>query len=280
MSANTSSLTIASMPSVCDLSYTVELDVTDNNGCSNSAEPFIVTVKDKTQPTATADEIIVDAEPDGSCHYKIPDLNTDVVMAGFDNDACSRGGLHFVRQSLPIGNRQEQTSEVQNVEVTVTVADSCGNEASRIVKVRIPAKNLSADLVSSMIDVEYNPGICTGESTTISVSNLQGASNPQYVWAHDANNHYATATVQPEQTTLYTVTITGDNGCTIEESINILVHPRPIVSIEPVTVCSGQASVVLHALGSSNNPPTHYQWYTGSVITENNKIDNTDVSRD
>ncbi len=97
--------------------------------------------------------------------------------------------------------------------------------------------------------------ICVGEGVTLSVS---GASN--YVWSNQLGTS-STIAVSPTETTTYTVTATGSNGCTTTESITITVVPKVISSLPQISgqMCSGDAIL----LDAGAGPNYTYLWSTG-----------------
>ncbi len=101
--------------------------------------------------------------------------------------------------------------------------------------------------------------ICQGASTTL-VAN----GGVSYNWsAAGANNNRLT--VDPTSTTTYSVTITGSNGCTDIESVEVTVKPLPLANISVAgssTLCQGQ-SVNLNA---STGTGYTYKWYKNNAL--------------
>lgn len=135
--------------------------------------------------------------------------------------------------------------------VTVTDANSCTATASRIVTVNnLPVANISPT----------NSTICSSLSSVT----LIGSGGGTYLWNTSSTSSSISAT--PSQLgTVYTVTVTGSNGCSA--SVSRIVATNPIVSISPVTssICSGQSITMIASGGGS------YSWSTGassSSITE------------
>ena len=261
ITTTTSTVTIADMPDVCNTNYTINLKVTDGNGCSANATPFTLTVKDATAPTfATGDPIM--ATPAANCTYTMPSLNIADVLNRVTNDNCSYGTVSFVSQSVPVGTSYNQSSAEQTIPVTVVVEDACHNTVSQTVNVTIPANTLAAT-------ISGNTPICKGASSTITVTSVTGVTGtPTYAWAHETNNTNTT-TVTPATSTVYTVTVTGDNGCQVVKTQNIVVNPLPTVTVQPVTVCAGQGTATLSAVGTGV-PTLQYEWKDASNQTVGN----------
>lgn len=93
--------------------------------------------------------------------------------------------------------------------------------------------------------------ICKGESVT-----LQASGATSYTWQPTASTQ-ATRTLSPSATTTYIVT-GSSNGCSSSDSLTVVVHPKPTITIstEPETavVCQGDTAI-LHASGANS-----YQW--------------------
>lgn len=97
-----------------------------------------------------------------------------------------------------------------------------------------------------------SPSICAGKTATLFAS---GASN--YLWNSSIGGPLIV--VAPPQTTNYTVTGTGSNGCTTDAFVTVYVTPPPFVVISGTnTSCAGDL-INLTASGSST-----YSWSTGS----------------
>lgn len=98
--------------------------------------------------------------------------------------------------------------------------------------------------------------LCSGNSAVLTAT---GASS--YVWQPGGATGFIIS-VSPTVTTLYTVTATGFNGCTITAVQQVSVNPAPTLSITSSsgTICAGQTAS-LAAYGASN-----YTWSTGATV--------------
>lgn len=111
--------------------------------------------------------------------------------------------------------------------------------------------------------------ICKGESVT-----LQASGATSYSWQPTASTQ-ATRTLSPTSTTTYIVSGTS-NGCTSSDSLTVVVHPKPTITIstEPETavVCQGDTAI-LHASGAYT-----YQWCKTTDTTTLSHSDSLCVS--
>ncbi len=94
------------------------------------------------------------------------------------------------------------------------------------------------------------PSICSGNTTQLSVTGLSA-----FNW-QPGGQTTSPATVAPGTTTTYTVTGTDGLGCNRTDSITVIVHALPLISIlpDPAGICEGD-SIVLQASGADS-----YHW--------------------
>ncbi|MBI3512378.1 MAG: T9SS type A sorting domain-containing protein [Bacteroidetes bacterium] len=98
-----------------------------------------------------------------------------------------------------------------------------------------------------------NP-VCGGTNSVLTAS---GANS--YSWS-PGNMAGSSVTVNPNSTTVYTVTGTGANGCTGDTTYTLTVNPAPNISVSgPAIICTGN-SATLNASGA-----TSYNWNPGSL---------------
>ncbi|MEZ4911002.1 MAG: hypothetical protein R2774_09075 [Saprospiraceae bacterium] len=130
-----------------------------------------------------------------------------------------------------------------NISVKATDSNGCENETTVQVVVRpLPNTSISGDLE-----------ICLGESTT-----LTSSGGVTYIWSTGETS--SSITVSPSINTQYTVTATNEYGCTSSNSIEIKVHPLPIIVISGNSeFCVGTSSVLTASGGVS------YVWSTGQT---------------
>jgi gliding motility-associated-like protein len=111
-----------------------------------------------------------------------------------------------------------------------------------------------------------SPIICAGQTATLTASNAT-----TFTWtAGLSSTTGATVTGSPATTTSYTVTGNAA-GCTGTAVATITVNPLPVVSVPPVTICSG-SSGTLTASGAATYswaPSTGLSATTGTSVTAN-----------
>ena len=92
--------------------------------------------------------------------------------------------------------------------------------------------------------------ICAGGTAILTASG-----GTAYQWITGATT--ASISVSPTSTTVYTATVTGSNGCTTTATYSLCVNPKPNVTANCASICSG-SSATLTASGASS-----YNWSTG-----------------
>ena len=197
---------------------------------------YVYTVKDTIRPEIgeIGQQTALAA---GNCQFKMPDLTATTLAVSSDN--CGHD-VTFVSQTPDTNARFNQLlHEAQTIEVTVTVADECGNDTTRTVQVYIPASEVH---VTASNDV----AICLGNSTTLTADggsdNLGGTVTYEWTPANgldrtDGNSVVAT----PDDTTTYTVTVTDENGCQESDEVTVIIYPLVELTANDLdqTVCAG-----------------------------------------
>lgn len=102
-------------------------------------------------------------------------------------------------------------------QVTATDQDGCQGIASVTIGA-LPFVDADAGMYTT---------ICLGQSTT-----LLATGGVDYLWSNGSED--AAIEVSPEETTLYSVTVTDANGCMGSDTVTVFVVPIPLVGIEEV----------------------------------------------
>lgn len=196
---------------------------TDARGCVNIDE---VTVVVNALPEA-------EAGPDQEIC-----LGENVILQGSGGASYAwlpATGLNNANISRPLA------SPLSTTEYVLTVTDDNGCEETDTLLLT----------VNELPDVRANTSdgmICEGETTTLLAS---GATS--YLWQPGAslsNPNLATPTASPVNSTVYTVTGIGANGCENTDEVAVAVNPLPNVSAgADQTICEG-ASTQLMASGA------------------------------
>ncbi len=132
--------------------------------------------------------------------------------------------------------------------VTATDINGCSDVASVLVTVN--GLTINASILG-------DDEICSGESTVLTAI-LSGGTAVSYLWSTGETTE--SITVNPLNTTTYSVTIEDTNGCKGTASKEVIVNPLPVVVIDgPDAVCF-ESPVTLTASGGVS-----YEWNTGET---------------
>lgn len=101
------------------------------------------------------------------------------------------------------------------------------------------------------------PSLCIGDSATVTPELAYAG----YQWSNGETG--ASITVGPVATTTYSLTVNDEFGCSAEGSVQVTVHPFPVLSVTAShdTLCPGQ-SVTLTA---QSDLSVTYEWSTGQT---------------
>ncbi len=164
---------------------------------------------------------------------------------------ASGNGTAYIWSGPNNFSANQQNTQIYNITsqgsgyytVTITDANGCKNKDSVMVTVNAKPN----------IQLTPDTNICQGDSITLIASG--GAS---YQWNNGSNT--SSITVNPSQTTQYSVTVTGSNGCKTTGIVTVTVNTKPNAQINGNTfICQG-TSTTLTASGGNT-----YLWNTGQT---------------
>lgn len=207
---------------------------------------YSCTVRDQFGCEATAEVVVVVAEkPQANAG---PDIS---ICLGSSQPLGGSGGTEYFwapaeglddpRSQNPIANPTVTTIYT----LTVTNDEGC----SAIDRVKVTVDSL--------------PNATAGEDQTIcpgpqGIAQLNATGGIGFSWQpFDKLNRsdIANPTASPEKTTVYTVTITGENGCMVIDSVTVFVYPKPTADAGPDVISCPFKPVQLSAIGGVS-----YEW--------------------
>lgn len=157
---------------------------------------------------------------------------TGIITVGAQGNV---GAVTYSWNSTP-PQTGETASGLQPGQYTVTATDQQGCEATL-------TQTIESGLTTA--DAGEDQTICKGESVTLSATG--GVS---YVWSNGSGGTAPgqTITFSPAETTQYTVTATGSNGCVDSDQVTVNVVQEPIVNLlTPTTqLCDNAAPITLN----------------------------------
>ncbi|GIV42683.1 MAG: hypothetical protein KatS3mg034_1993 [Vicingaceae bacterium] len=231
---------IANATTTASGTYTVT--VTGPNGCSNSGS-VSVTVNPLPTVTASSNSPICEGQT----------LNLSVnTTSGATYSWSGPNGFTSTQQNPSIANATTTASGTYTV--TVTGPNGCSNSGSVSVTVN-PLPTVTAS---------SNSPICEGQTLNLSVNTTSGAtyswSGPNGFTSTQQNPTITNATTNASGT--YTVMVTGPNGCSNSGSVNVIINPKPVITITPDTVICEGDTITLTAGGGMS-----YLWNNGSTTS-------------
>ncbi|MFK7903699.1 MAG: PKD domain-containing protein, partial [Chitinophagales bacterium] len=193
---------------------TYSVVVTDDNGCTGSAE-ITITVNPPI----------------------IADISGNLEICTGGNTTLTASGGNTYHWSTNSNNAAITTNPTENTIYTVTVTNAEGCSDTEQVTVIVSdelSTNISGDL-----------SICNGESTTLTASG-----GTIYNWSTGSTT--TAITVNPIQNTTYTVTVSDASDCSGIEEVNVVVNPNPNADITgDFTTCNGESTTLTASGGIS-----------------------------
>ncbi len=210
--------------------------ITNTNGCQDD-DTVLVTVNPLPSPTISA------SGPTSFCMGGSVTLSTSGNYTGYLWSNSSTNDSIIVNMS-------------GTYTVTVTNSSGCQGTASQLVTVFNPPT--------------ANAGPDTGVCVTFGVQ-LQASGGTTYSWTPSTGLNFtniSNPTASPTATTIYTVTVTDNNGCTATDDVKVTVHPNPPIptitySVPLLTSTSAFSYQWLDSLGNPITGATS-QTYTAT----------------
>ncbi|MEM5564820.1 T9SS type A sorting domain-containing protein [Psychroserpens sp. AS72] len=209
----------------------------------NQTTEYTVTVFNEAQTASDNDSVIVLVNP-------LPETNAGNDVTIFEGDATTLTASGADSYVWSTGETTTSISVSPTSTTTYTVTGiSNGCESSDDVIVSVETENINANAGADVT-------ICDGEMTTLTAT---GGST--YLW--DTGETTASITVNPNQTTEYTVTVFNEaQTASDNDSVTVLVNPLPETNAgNDVTIFEGDATT-LTASGADS-----YVWSTGETTT-------------
>ncbi|MFN7116933.1 MAG: putative Ig domain-containing protein [Saprospiraceae bacterium] len=233
--------------------YTVT--VTDRNGCSDTASITINVTQGLEVEIAANDATL--------CPGESAELSVNVGNG-------TRPYTYRWNQGLPADSTQTvMPMQTTTYSVTVTDANGCSGTDDLIITVNpVPSVEATAS----------DTTICAGTSTNLSATASGGTGPYTFTW-NPGNLSGQNQTVNPNDTTIYTVVVTDANGCMNSDQITIFVTPQPRVSIgaSDMTICAGD-STTLTATANGGLPPYTFNWDNGLGTGANKTVTPTQTT--
>lgn len=237
--------------------YTATLTISSSAGCTSE---FSQDVEVLPSPDASFGLPMADCEGTALA-FTAPDDSTIVEVAWNFGDPASGAADSSTAFTAYHGYNSPGTYQV-----TLATLSSLGCSNTAQQSITIVGNTLGGAITPS------NPVICEGSSATLAAP----AGGTSWLWSNGATTEQITV----EESGLYRVTVSNDNGCTyVPDPAVVAVDPLPTDTIRAVEfndfgfpigftydtlrVCEGE-DVTLRSIG---NPDYSYSWSTGAVGT-------------
>ena len=208
----------------------------------NSTTTYVCTVTDTVgcigidSATVTVNPVsIANAGPDTTVCFGTPVTIGTPAIGGVTYSWSPGTYLNATNVAQPVSSPKTTTTYV----VSATNGFGCVTHDTVVVTAE-PNVNITAGGPTN---------ICQGDSVVLDA----GAGYVAYLWSTGA----ATRTIKVGSSGNYKVAATDGNGCTGEDSIDVLVNPLPVADAGPeVQVCQGDTTVI----GTASIPGLTYLW--------------------
>ena len=208
--------------------------VTDANGCTENESLTV------TEPTAIS----------------LQSTTTPIPCFGQANaviNVMATGGVAPYSYNWSNGAVTGTISSLSPGTYTITITDShlCIKDTTFIIS-QPPL------LVATVAPVDT---ICIGQSATLNTQVTGGTPVYNYQWSNNTSG--SSVSVNPANSTVYAVSITDANGCSVVVSnINVPVFSAlsVILTVSDDTLCEGQSTLLSAMAGGGNGGPYVYTW--------------------
>lgn len=198
------------------------------------------------------------------------------TSTGAASVSVSGGTPAYTYNWSPVGATTAVVSGLSAGTYTCTITDANACVSTTTVSVTQPSMlnvNAGADVA-----------ICAGSNTFLNSSASGGT--PSYVYSWSPSSGLSTpfspsTNSSPIATTIYTITATDVNGCTVYDNLMVTVNPTPVAAATSNTPCSGNNIVFNNTSNVSSGSITSYSWSGPNSFVStvaNPTISNSNVS--
>jgi len=222
-------------------SYNVQ--ITDANGCEAEVS-FVIDEPQPVEMSVSADTLIC--------------LGTESVLTAQATGGTGEFNYHWSHSTN--NNTTNTVTPTEDTEYTVFATDENGCETETIT-LHVAVITMDENLLQTN---SGNP-VCTGGTTTVEAF-YDGTYPPySYQWSHGLPDGPGPHTVQPDDTTNYTVTVTDDCGNEVIGNVSVTIFPLPVtqfVNTSDVT-CFGLDDGTAEITVENGTPDYTFNWSDG-----------------
>ncbi len=223
--------------------------VADESG-NDTLCTYTIDITDETPPIARCKNAVIQISPDGEETFT---LDPSMIDDGSE-DLC---GAIALEVSPSVFSCDQVGSEV---EVTLIVTDVSGNKDSCTSTIKVEPFDLSPS---------FSAGICQDDTLRIFANAPDPITPNAYTYSWEGPNFSSTdaspfiINADGDNNGLYSVTVTGFNGCMTTGTVVVDIAPltTPEITVSSDTVCVGD-DLVMNTTSFTGN--VLYEWYEGS----------------
>lgn len=241
---------------------------TGTAGCNSGTTSISITISTQTIDVIVPQNIFI-------CNgntVSVPNFSSSVNGATF-NWTNSNSSINLASSgagTIPsfVGNNFGVNNLTGVISVTPTANGCSGSPGSFSITI-YPNITVNAG-------VDYT--VCYGQQYQINAS--PSGSTYSYSWTPSlflSNSTISNPVASPTSDITYTLTVTDENGCKVNDVLNLFAGAPILTSISGATLCSGNSSVLTPAITGGNNQNYTYQWQPSTGLN-NQSILNPIVS--
>lgn len=230
--------------------YTVELIVTDSNGCADTSTQSIPVYNNPVAqfPIPAACGINVQYSDSSLLNGGAP-LQTWAWNFGDGNSSATQHPLHVYANT-----------GVFNVQLSVTNTNGCSDTLLQSVTVHeLPVAGFTFNPVCRYQTVNFN------NTSTTSIDPITA-----YSWSMHDGSTYATSgtahTYNTDGSFPVTLVVTTAFGCTDTVTQNVTIYPLPVPQFNAAAVCEGRFTVFQNSSSISSGSINAWEWQYGAAI--------------
>jgi len=240
--------------------------ITDLNGCTHVDEDTVIQIP---RPSIVAGPDVSFCEGEGGALISATasGATTPFYYTWYCDQPSTFCGLDSINDNDPIAN--PDTSGWYYV--FVTDGNGCLSDTDSVFVTELPKPYVDAG----------NDVVLCGDSApcVVLTPTVTGAGGPYtYDWTPGLGLNDSTSAnpcARPDSTTIYTLVVTAQNGCTSDlntldtnSTVTVNVNPIPIADAGPdQDICLGD-SVILQSPGSGAGPDYEYEWSPGTGLSD------------
>lgn len=172
------------------------------------------------------------------CKLQVNTINDTSICSGTPIKLTAQGATTYKWHPSTGLSDTTAASPLASPTTPITYVVEGTNEQGCIARDTVSLNILSLPTITKSADTT----ICEAGATT-----LLAGGGVHYAWSpviNLADPFNASTTASPKFTTVYYITVTDINNCTIKDSVKVIVHPKPAFAVQPlnISICKGDSA--------------------------------------